>query len=165
MILITKINIGGFNIYPTCNYPEAYLEGTVNVSNIKFYYSSGKRLVNSLYYHFLRFTGSGSFLINGAYFEVYSTYSEQKNEIFYQMQSNCLPMIDTTHIINYNSTYTTLPFDNSLYDKYALIACQVYMDTYRRHKISFSMYLTFSLPKLSQSHQFANLIDYHKLLS
>ena len=134
-------NIGGFNINPVCNYPEAYLEGMTSVTNITFYYAGGSRLVDSLYFHFFLFTGPGPYLINGLSSAVYTTYSESRNILYYQMQANWLPMIDTIHYINYSNTFVSLPFDNSLNDKYALAAWQVYSDTYRHHTITFSKFL------------------------
>ena len=54
-------NVGGFNVVPTWNYPEAYLEGFANITNINAYYSTSDRLIEYLLFHFLKFTGSGQF--------------------------------------------------------------------------------------------------------
>ena len=131
-------NVGGFNILTTCNYPEAYIEGMVNVTNIKAYYPTNDRLIDYLLFHFLKFTGSGSFNVNGAYFNIYSTFSEFRNGLNFQTITGCNPMSDTVQYVTVSNTYITLPFENSYFDKYLSVLCQVYLDTYRHHSIYYS---------------------------
>ena len=131
-------NIYGFNIYPTCNYPAAYIGGIVNLTNINLYYSNGDRLVSATFGHAIRYSGPANFYVNSVYSKIYRKYSEQGNSIYYQMQSSCLPMIDTTHYISYKNVTMTLPFTNDLNDKIGLTSWQVYIDTYRHHSITYS---------------------------
>ena len=134
-------NIGGFNVGVVWNYPEAYIEGVVNITNMKVYYSTPDRLIDTLFFHVFRYDGPGHYVVNGYYSAVYSTFAETKTSLYYQMQANWLPMLDTVHYINISNTVTTMPFENKLNDKITIFGGQMYIDPYRHHVITFSKYL------------------------
>ena len=82
--------------------------------------------------------GSAYFYVNSVFSAIYRKYSEQGNTIMYQMQSNCLPMVDTVHYILISNVTMTLPLNNVLYDKIAPTVWQVYSEVYRHHSITMS---------------------------
>ena len=105
-------NIYGFDITPTCNYPEAYLYGGVNITNIKVYYSSGKRNVKETTSHVIRYTGSGYYIVNGYDSNIYTSVTENWHSVNYLLQAVWVPMIDTPHYMNFSNMHLSLNFSN-----------------------------------------------------
>ena len=68
-------NLGGFEMVMFCNYPEAELNTTVFVDNIKFYYAND-RAVNPVRKQALRNHQPGSFIVNNYHSEIYLTPNE-----------------------------------------------------------------------------------------
>ena len=83
-------NNWGFYIYLYWNYPDAYVDATANVTNIKFYYSTGDRLVSTLIYEPLVITLPGNIFLNGVYYSIYSTLSNLKTSLGFAIISSCL---------------------------------------------------------------------------
>ena len=107
-------NNQGFVVTPTCNYPEAYLYGGVNITNITVYYSTGQRNVTSSVGYFIRYTGSGHFIINGYRGSVFSPTTQIYFSINYLLQAVWVPMLNTPHYMN----FTGLTFSINDSDKY-----------------------------------------------
>lgn len=89
------------------------------MTNVNLYYSTEDRLISVSFGHAIRYAGSAYFYVNSVFSAIYRKYSEQGNTIMYQMQSNCLPMVDTIHYILISNVTMTLPLNNDLYDKIA----------------------------------------------
>ena len=106
-------NNQGFVVTPTCNYPEAYLYGGVNITNITIYFSSGQRNVASSVGHVIRYTGSGYFIINGFRGSVFSPMPENSHSVNYLLQAVWAPMLDTPHYMNFTGLTFSLDSPNN----------------------------------------------------
>ena len=83
-------NNWGFYIFFYWNYPEAFLDGIANITNIKFYYSTGDRLVKTLADQPLWITFTKFASLNGIYFYIYSTLENFKTSIALAITPSCL---------------------------------------------------------------------------
>ena len=54
----------GIELFTYWNYPEAFLQGGINITNIKFYYNSGGRLISNAIGNVLRYIGSNTFYVD-----------------------------------------------------------------------------------------------------
>ena len=83
-------NNRGFFIFLNWNYPDAFLEGVVNITNIKFYYSTGDRLVTTQIDQPLLIILSKTTYLNDIYYSIYSTLDNLKTSLGLGITPTCL---------------------------------------------------------------------------
>ena len=106
-------NNQGFVVTTTCNYPEAYLYGGVNITNITVYFSTGQTNVASSVGHVIRYTGSGYFIINGYRSSVFSPLTVNSHSVNYLLQAVWVPMLDIPHYMNFTGLNFSLTAPNN----------------------------------------------------
>ena len=106
-------NVYGFDITPSWNYPEAYLEGGLNITNIKVYYSSGNFNVHNLLGYWIRYTGPGYNIINGYYSGMYSrVFVDNGLSFLFVLQPVWIPNVDTPQYLNFSNIQLPLNYSN-----------------------------------------------------
>lgn len=131
----------GIDIQPVCNYPEAFTGGYINITNIKFYYANGTRVVGQLSGPSIRYTGSAHYLVTGFYSATYALPNAAQFAVSGYNLQTCLPMLDYAQELNFTSFYMTLPSNND-FDRENMLKTQIYLDTYRYHILTVSKQLS-----------------------